>query len=227
LFVLCIIWLFLEMTPIEATLPLKSNSTNLITVDFLISRRIEMNNIIYLYPVLGEVMEYMRKAHGEQERMNGTPYYLHPIAVTEILFSHGVRDIYALKAALCHDLLEDTSVTFDELRTMIGESAAAIVKILTKPPQPFNTEPWERNLSYYQTLRERGHGEAYFWARWVKAADRIHNLSEVQFAPTRKWQHRYLCDTMILMGCINNHLTLRAKERLEIAYWEAVERYVA
>ena len=56
------------------------------------------------------------KAHGEQRRKyTGEPYVLHPVGVSKIVetVSHTPEMI---AAALLHDVVEDTDVTFRELK---------------------------------------------------------------------------------------------------------------
>ena len=63
---------------------------------------------------INDYVEFIRKKHGEQKRIQGTLYYLHPVAVSKILESKGFSKDYQI-AGLMHDLLEDTDTTYDEL----------------------------------------------------------------------------------------------------------------
>lgn len=70
--------------------------------------------------------------HGNQKRKDGiTPYFLHPVAVAHKLFQVGIDDDEMIKAALFHDVLEDTDVSEDVLRSCIGDIAFGYVKALT------------------------------------------------------------------------------------------------
>lgn len=62
-------------------------------------------------------------AHCKQMRKDGyTPYINHPIGVANILTELGnVTDTDVIIAALLHDTVEDTDVTFDDIRSEFGQ----------------------------------------------------------------------------------------------------------
>lgn len=70
--------------------------------------------------------------HDGQKRKDGiTPYIFHPLAVAHKLFQVGIDDDEMIKAALFHDVLEDTEVSEDTVRAAIGDVAFGYVKSLT------------------------------------------------------------------------------------------------
>ena len=60
------------------------------------------------------VCEYVKEKHKGQFRKQGTPYYLHPFAVSKILKDKGFDTEYQI-AGLFHDLLEDTDTSYEEI----------------------------------------------------------------------------------------------------------------
>ena len=58
--------------------------------------------------------------------------YLHPIEVARICASELGLGTTAIKAALLHDVVEDTPVSLDQLGKTFGENIAMIVDGLTK-----------------------------------------------------------------------------------------------
>lgn len=62
-------------------------------------------------------------AHQNQMRKDGkTPYINHPIGVCNILVELGkVTDANVLVAALLHDTVEDTDVTFQDITAEFGQ----------------------------------------------------------------------------------------------------------
>jgi ATP-dependent Clp protease ATP-binding subunit ClpC len=62
------------------------------------------------------VMALAKKGHTGQKRSNGSDYINHPISVRNRLIDCGIRNKDVLNAALCHDLLEDTSITEEEIK---------------------------------------------------------------------------------------------------------------
>ena len=138
------------------------------------------------------------------------PYVIHPIRVTMILRAAGFsefKDKNFFLAALFHDLLEDTDLTFEELRAKFGDNVALIVKELSKPDNMSKTD-W---LSSFITASKR--------AKIIKMADRIDNLMDM--ADT-KWnnekQKLYAEQGLIILdtcGGANSRLAHKLEEVIE------------
>lgn len=181
--------------------------------------------ILRYYPDRHQVIDFVRERHGDQKRIHGGPYYMHPLAVTEIAFHNlGVTRRAALIAGDCHDLLEDTQTTYDELLSLYGVEVADMVKALTKPPkqQTFN-DPMgkiEGTIEIYKSLRV-----APYDARLIKIADRKHNLQEMQFT-NRSFQHRYISDTVILMQVLKGYVDRQHFDELQFSFWQATAQFV-
>lgn len=112
------------------------------------------------------------KAHTGQTRWNGEPYILHPQRVVQRLINNGVTSEPVLQAAYLHDVVEDTGVTLDDIRTSFGDDVADLVSILTR----FEHETY---TSYIRRV-------AYtMWAREIKKADLLDNLSDLKSGQRR------------------------------------------
>lgn len=85
--------------------------------------------------LLTSAYETARAAHADQTRDDGKPYVTHSIAVARILVELGVDDV-AIAAGLLHDVVEDTPVTLDEIRTTFGDEIATIVDGVSKLEDP-------------------------------------------------------------------------------------------
>ena len=59
-----------------------------------------------------KAFEMGKKLHKDQKRKSGEPYFIHPIAVADMLADMGA-DADTLIAALLHDSVEDTPITLD------------------------------------------------------------------------------------------------------------------
>ena len=59
---------------------------------------------------IDKCIEYMKNKHNGQKRKHGTPYYEHPLSVSNILKEKGFSKEYQI-VGLFHDLLEDTNTT--------------------------------------------------------------------------------------------------------------------
>src|SRR6202035_4407510 len=60
--------------------------------------------------LLNRAYVYAMKAHGEQKRASGDPYFSHPLEVAAILTDLKLDDS-TIAAALLHDTIEDTAAT--------------------------------------------------------------------------------------------------------------------
>ncbi len=80
---------------------------------------------------LERAYEIAERAHQGQMRLSGEPYITHPLAVVALLAEMRL-DQDALAAALLHDVVEDTTVTSDEIRQEFGETVEKLVAGVTK-----------------------------------------------------------------------------------------------
>ncbi len=71
------------------------------------------------------------RAHTKQKRASGEPYIDHPVEATKILLLYGL-DWQSLCASLLHDTIEDTALTYQELRDMFPDPIADLVMGVTK-----------------------------------------------------------------------------------------------
>ncbi|HZP74691.1 MAG TPA: bifunctional (p)ppGpp synthetase/guanosine-3',5'-bis(diphosphate) 3'-pyrophosphohydrolase [Pseudolabrys sp.] len=81
--------------------------------------------------LLNRAYVYAMKAHGEQMRASGDPYFSHPIEVAAILTDLKLDDA-TIAAALLHDTIEDTTATRAEIDSLFGKDIGALVEGLTK-----------------------------------------------------------------------------------------------
>lgn len=127
----------------------------------------------YLRAVLSLVMT----GHKGQVRDDGMFYHHHPISVARRLMVWGITDNAVLATALCHDLLEDTSITEDQIREVAGSEVLEAVIQLTKVSLGNKADGSkhtyeEKHEAFLAQVREYGP-----IAVRVKIADRYDNLS--------------------------------------------------
>lgn len=125
-------------------------------------------------------IEIIKEKHAGQKRKQGTPYYLHPIAVANFLKEKGFPEEYQI-VGLFHDLLEDTDTTYEEIERWTNEDIAEAVVIVTKK-KGYNMDDYIKRIKSNQI------------AKMVKISDRIHNLSETTLAPM-EFQKKYIDET--------------------------------
>ena len=73
--------------------------------------------------LLNRAYVYAMKAHGEQQRASGDPYFSHPLEVAAILTDLKLDDA-TIAAALLHDTIEDTATTRAEIDSCSGPTSA-------------------------------------------------------------------------------------------------------
>jgi GTP pyrophosphokinase len=81
--------------------------------------------------LLNKAYVYAMKAHGNQRRASGDPFFSHPLEVAAILTDLRL-DEATIAAAVLHDTIEDTAATKDEIDQLFGAEIAQIVDGLTK-----------------------------------------------------------------------------------------------
>jgi (p)ppGpp synthase/HD superfamily hydrolase len=82
--------------------------------------------------MLGKMLVLVTNAHAGQYDRGGSPYILHPLKVMHYLKSD---DEELMVMALGHDVIEDTAVTYEDLRQAgISERAIKGIAALTKLP---------------------------------------------------------------------------------------------
>lgn len=112
-----------------------------------------------------------KRAHeGQTRKESGAPYIEHPRAVAALLEEHGFED-EVIAAALVHDVVEDTSLTIDDVRRELGAEVAALVAAVTYD----DSLSWEeKRAKYIETVRA-----APPEAKAISVADKIHNAKSV------------------------------------------------
>src|SRR5271167_4331231 len=81
--------------------------------------------------LLNRAYVYAMRAHGEQKRASGDPYFSHPLQVAAILTDLKLDDA-TIAAALLHDTIEDTDATRTEIDRLFGHDIGVLVEGLTK-----------------------------------------------------------------------------------------------
>jgi RelA/SpoT family (p)ppGpp synthetase len=130
--------------------------------------------------LLNRAYVYAMKAHGEQMRASGDPYFSHPIEVAAILTDLKVDDS-TIAAALLHDTIEDTEATRAEIDNLFGPDIGALVEGLTKLKKlDLVTKEAKQAENLRRLLLAIANDVRVLL---VKLADRLHNMRTLDFMP--------------------------------------------
>jgi GTP pyrophosphokinase len=159
---------------------------------------------------------FSESAHQGQFRKSGEPYITHPLAVASIL-SQWRLDAQGLAAALLHDVMEDTSVTKNQIETSFGKLVADMVDGVSKLDQiEFQSLEDQQAESFRKMLLAMAQDVRVIL---IKLADRLHNMRTLDaMAPTHR--QRIARETLEIYAPIANRLGLNAlyQELQELAF---------
>lgn len=165
----------------------------------------EINEIIRAY-------EFAAKMHKEQFRKSGEPYIIHPINVAIILTTI-YADADTIKAALLHDVLEDTECTSEQMEGLFGPEVTKLVQGVTKLSKiHFSTEN-EYLIDYYKKIIVGISEDVRVII--IKLADRLHNMRTLWALPEAK-QKIKAKESLEILAPIAHHLGIhKIKSELE------------
>lgn len=153
--------------------------------------------------------EVAQQAHQGQTRASGEPYFQHSLAVANILADLRL-DSETVAAAILHDVLEDTSVTLEELKSEFGSTIAKLVDGVTKMGQIQEFRGQNK-----KTKRERAQAENLrkmllamvddVRVVLIKLADRTHNMRTLGHLREDKRQ-RIAKETLDIFAPLANRL---------------------
>lgn len=162
--------------------------------------------------LIDRAYKFALEAHGDQRRVSGVPYILHPTSVACILVDLGM-DTESICAALLHDVVEDTEVTYEEVKKEFGEDIANLVDGVTKLTKiPFSTYEDQQAENVRKMLIAMSNDIRVII---IKLADRLHNMRTIACMPEQKRRDKAL-ENMEIFAPIAHRLGIRAlKEELE------------
>ena len=126
---------------------------------------------------------FAQKAHANQKRESGEPYFTHCCHVASILMDFNL-DADTICAGLLHDTVEDTPVTLEDLRREFNKEVAHMVQGVTKisdlkfsSTDEETVENWRKMLiAVAEDVR----------VILIKLADRTHNMRTMDVMPPEK-----------------------------------------
>lgn len=164
---------------------------------------------------------FAKEAHGDQKRKyTGEPYIVHPVAVAKIVASV-TEDCAMIAAALLHDVIEDTPVTFEELSKpehgFMYPVAHLVLELsdVSKPEDGNRAIRKKIDLDHLSGVSPR--------AKTIKLADLIHNTSSIcKYDPG--FARLYMAEKRALLGVLTegNMILHNAASQLVEDYYVSI-----
>ncbi len=166
----------------------------------------------YDMEMLDKAYHLAERAHDGQFRRSGEPYICHPLHVAMLLVDLGM-DTESLAAALMHDVVEDTSVTLDELESQFGADVAHMVDGVTKLTKIKFSSVEEQQAENLRKMLMAMSQDVRVMI--IKLCDRLHNMRTGDAWPEQKRRDKAL-ETMEVYAPIAHRLGIsNIKEELE------------
>ncbi len=172
--------------------------------------------------LITRAFEAASRAHAEQRRKSGEPYFVHPVRVAHSIAQLGL-DSASVAAGLLHDAVEDSEITVFELTEQFGREVANIVDGVTKLGKvPYLSRATQQAESFRKMLLAMSRDIRVLM---VKLLDRLDNMRTLQHMATDK-RERISRETMQIYAPLANRLGLEGVRRelqdLSFRYLEPV-----
>ncbi|OED39174.1 bifunctional GTP diphosphokinase/guanosine-3',5'-bis(diphosphate) 3'-diphosphatase [Chromatiales bacterium (ex Bugula neritina AB1)] len=186
----------------------KSQNSEIDELCKLMRRRYDDQQIAEIYSAYHLAAE----GHTGQNRVSGEPYIFHPIAVAKIVFEMNM-DYRSVIAALLHDVVEDTTISLEQIEAQFGEDVAVIVDGLSKLTHLKFKSKAEAQAANFQKMLLAMVDDIRVIL--IKLADRIHNMRTLGAMPDHK-RRRIARETLEVYAPIANRLGIyQMKNELE------------
>jgi GTP pyrophosphokinase len=153
---------------------------------------------------LRKAFEVAVDAHKHQRRKSGEPYIFHPLAVAKIVASEIGLGTTSIMCALLHDTVEDTEITFSDIKRDFGDEIVTIIDGLTKIGKISSQTESIQAENYRKILLTLSDDIRVIL---IKIADRLHNMRTLDTVP-RKNQLKISSETIYLYAPLAHRLGL-------------------
>src|SRR5215469_16236217 len=163
--------------------------------------------------ILNKAYVFAMKAHGQQFRASGDPYFAHPLEVAGILTELKL-DVPTIVTALLHDTIEDTSVTYDDIKANFGEDIAGLVDGVTKLSKLELFSERTKQAENFRKLMLAMSNDIRVLL--VKLADRLHNMRTLGHLESSDKRRRIAQETVDIYAPLAGRIGMQTlREELE------------
>ena len=158
------------------------------------------------HSIINEGFIFANEGHKNQKRKSGEPYITHPLQVA-IYLSEINLDIETIIAALLHDLIEDTDITYEDIMSKFGKEVANIVDGVTKLDKiKYNTTEEAKADAIRKMVIAMSKDIRVLI---LKLADRLHNIKTIEFHNEWK-QEKIASETLYVYAPLAHRLGLQS-----------------
>ena len=160
-----------------------------------------------------KAFNFANQAHAGMRRRDGDPYIMHPLAVARIVCGEMGLGSTSIRAALLHDVVEDTEYVVEDISNMFGEKTAELVYGLTKISGGVFANKDAKQIENLRRLLITMNKDIRVVL--IKIADRLHNMRTLGAMRADK-QYKIASETMFIYAPLAHRLGLFAiKTELE------------
>lgn len=182
--------------------------------------RVESFNANINIPLIAEAYEFAEKAHHGQRRSSGEPFYHHGLE-TALVLAEQHLDSATLAAGLLHDVVEDASISLEEIRKRFGDEIAELVDGVTKLGAFHFKSQEEEQAEYFRKMLLSMAKDIRVIL--IKLADRLHNMRTLNYLPREK-QLRIAQETLDIYAPFAHRLGMgKIKSELEDLAFEYLQ----
>ena len=171
--------------------------------------------------LLNKAYVYSMKAHGSQKRASGDPFFSHPLEVAGILADLKF-DFKTIITALLHDVVEDTTLTFKDIKKSFGDEIANLVDGVTKLTKlEGRSDKFNQAENFRKLLLATSEDIRVLL---VKLADRLHNMRTMSFLKNKEKKNRISLETLEIYAPIAERLGMHeVRSELEDLSFKIIE----
>ncbi len=150
------------------------------------------NNYNKSFELIKQAYEFSKANHEGQFRDGGDDYFTHPLAVANILSNMGL-DSSTIITALLHDVVEDSTVTINDIKKIFGSEISKLVDGVTK----LTKIELKFGLAHAENFRKLLISSSDdIRVLLVKLADRLHNIRTIEGIKDKHRQIKICTETL-------------------------------
>ena len=155
--------------------------------------------------LLEKAYNFASDGHMNQKRASGEPYITHPLQVA-LYLSDLSMDLETIIAAILHDLIEDTDITYKNIKKEFGSDVANIVDGVTKLDRiQYNSNEEAKAEAIRKMVIAMSKDIRVLI---LKLADRLHNIQTIEYLEDHK-QERIASETLYVYAPLAHRLGLQ------------------